>query len=428
MGNKGLKLMGSRRRLACVLSAWSMVGLAGLASAAPNSWKNASNDFWEVSSNWSLNAAPASSQTALLITNAVSKFVSADNDTADTFPNTLTVSNLTVSAPVGSTNTLDLFAVDGGVSPTPLRLINSLTIGPRGVAWVDDSTLQVDGLSGGGFSVDGSVSLFTGSAKVIATTATTRIGDNSTGLMTVSAGTVLARDVIIGNNVGSGGTLSVGGGKVTVGTNLRLGDYACSAVGNADVVGGSLFVTNATLTAVADVRSGTLKLTSGTLKIDRLVMTNACGHIAWTGGLLMVGASALAAAFDADSDGLPNGWEQANRLDPLSALGDNGAAGDPDRDGLTNAQELAAGSDPTGIRVVSFGRVGNDMRIGWEGYGGNSYFVQTTSGTASGGYNTNFTTLTTIVMPGSGASVTNYLDSNGATNSPARYYRVRLAP
>ncbi|MCW1911966.1 hypothetical protein OJ996_00165 [Luteolibacter sp. GHJ8] len=49
---------------------------------------------------------------------------------------------------------------------------------------------------------------------------------------------------------------------------------------------------------------------------------------------------------DVDNDDLPDAWELANRLDPRSATGDNGATGDPDGDGFTNAEELAAGSDP----------------------------------------------------------------------------------
>ena len=47
---------------------------------------------------------------------------------------------------------------------------------------------------------------------------------------------------------------------------------------------------------------------------------------------------------DSDGDGLPDGWEKANGLLPLSADGDDGAAGDPDHDGLSNADELAHGT------------------------------------------------------------------------------------
>ena len=46
---------------------------------------------------------------------------------------------------------------------------------------------------------------------------------------------------------------------------------------------------------------------------------------------------------DADADGLPDGWELANGLDPTDP---NDATADPDADGLTNADELAEGQDP----------------------------------------------------------------------------------
>ncbi|MEI6606846.1 MAG: hypothetical protein WCP35_16165 [Verrucomicrobiota bacterium] len=43
---------------------------------------------------------------------------------------------------------------------------------------------------------------------------------------------------------------------------------------------------------------------------------------------------------DTDEDGLPDGWERTNGLDPNDATGDNGAGGDPDGDGLSNYDEL----------------------------------------------------------------------------------------
>ena len=53
---------------------------------------------------------------------------------------------------------------------------------------------------------------------------------------------------------------------------------------------------------------------------------------------------------DSDGDGLPDGWEVGNGLDPLddgSIDPDSGRKGDPDEDGLTNLEEYGLGTDAT---------------------------------------------------------------------------------
>jgi hypothetical protein len=56
--------------------------------------------------------------------------------------------------------------------------------------------------------------------------------------------------------------------------------------------------------------------------------------------------------------------------------------------------------------------------------------VQSSPGLPDGSYSTNFTDVSPlIIMPmGSGDFTTNYPDPGAATNSPARYYRIRLQP
>ena len=49
---------------------------------------------------------------------------------------------------------------------------------------------------------------------------------------------------------------------------------------------------------------------------------------------------------DSDDDGLPDGWEVANTLNPNSAATVNGASGDPDGDTYTNLAEYLGGSNP----------------------------------------------------------------------------------
>ncbi|MBK1883781.1 hypothetical protein JIN85_15290 [Luteolibacter pohnpeiensis] len=58
---------------------------------------------------------------------------------------------------------------------------------------------------------------------------------------------------------------------------------------------------------------------------------------------------------DPDGDGMPTAWESAHGLDPMSAIGDDGAAGDPDQDGIQNLLEYEFNSDPFSINSIAGG-------------------------------------------------------------------------
>jgi len=52
-----------------------------------------------------------------------------------------------------------------------------------------------------------------------------------------------------------------------------------------------------------------------------------------------------------------------------------------------------------------------------------------TPGDGVGDYATNFTDLSgPLLISGTGDVTTNYVDDNGATNAPTRFYRIRLVP
>jgi fibronectin-binding autotransporter adhesin len=109
------------------------------------------------------------------------------------------------------------------------------------------------------------------------------------------------------------------------------------------------------------------------------------------------------------------------------------ASADPDGDGPNNWAEFLSGTNPTNslsaLRIVSVLSQGNDVDIIWATGGGRTNAVQATAGDADGGYTTNFTDFSgLIILPGSGDATTNYVDAGGATNTPARYYRIRLVP
>jgi len=194
--------------------------------------------------------------------------------------------------------------------------------------------------------------------------------------MFVSNATWLAQSVMVGRLAGSQGTLTVAGGTSSVYSNLTIGSSNCTGTGTVVITGGSLFVTNAAHNAVLDVRGGSLVLDAGTLVVDQLVTTNSCGSFQQIGGTLVVG-------------------------------------------GVTNPF----------FRVTAITREGSNVRVTWQTLGGETNVLQATNGGPGGSYNTNFVDLAPqIIVSGVGLTTTNALDVGGATNKPARYYRVRLVP
>jgi hypothetical protein len=90
------------------------------------------------------------------------------------------------------------------------------------------------------------------------------------------------------------GTYNQSGGSMTMLSNLMVGAVCPAspqdAIGTVDVSGGWLFITNATHTAILDVRNGTFTLEPGAvLVVDNLVATNACGHFINNGGVILAG-------------------------------------------------------------------------------------------------------------------------------------------
>ncbi len=67
----------------------------------------------------------------------------------------------------------------------------------------------------------------------------------------------------------------------------------------------------------------------------------------WAGAFPMSPFYAQNPEFDTDRDGLPDNWERLHGLDPLSAVGVNGATGDSDNDGVTNIDEFQNNTNPS---------------------------------------------------------------------------------
>ncbi len=158
----------ARRRFGFVLPALASLMVLGAAhSQTTNSWIAPSGGKWEKAHEWDA-GSPSVAQSAVIISNAGSKVVTIDTHTARNFPDSLTISNLTVSAQGGINNTLFL----DNTGTVPLHILNGLAIGidpddPAGAGGMElistNSTLVVDGLLGGQLEDSGTMVIAGGS-------------------------------------------------------------------------------------------------------------------------------------------------------------------------------------------------------------------------------------------------------------------------
>ena len=260
--------------------------------AQTNSWISPTRGFWDDYTKWLLNVAPSNSQSAY-ITNGVSKTVTIDSITSGTYPDTMTVSNLYLSAPDGLTNTLDLS--DAGLS-SPLHILDTFSISGGGLLYLTNSALSMsvvatNSITNGVMSVDGSVVvdanglltldsglyvgvdagatgvvLLTGGQIFLTNAGPSAIGVNGVGQMIVSNGTVQSSGFIfVGSGSGSHGTLTVaGGGSYVPSLNGRLiVGMETGSVGVVSITSG-LVLTNSFITIVGGGGSGQLNLSGGT--------------------------------------------------------------------------------------------------------------------------------------------------------------------
>lgn len=104
----------------------------------------------------------------------------------------------------------------------------------------------------------------------------------------------------------------------------------------------------------------------------------------------------------------------------------SGDQADPDGDGLSNLQEFLTGTDPTNsasvFRIMSVEQESDNLRVTWLTVGSHTNAVQ-----AAPNIDDVYSDVScNIVITGTSDTTTNYLDLGAVTNSPVRFYRIRL--
>lgn len=265
-----------------------------------------------------------------------------------------------------------LTVIEGGrvVSASGLIRTSGIRVIGAGSMWSNQLDLVINGYSSGGSLV------ISNGGVVIDRDVRMGIDFSSGNNVQVSDGGVWQNGVVYVADRGSNNVIDVAGGMVLA-TNLVVGVGPAACNNLLEVDSGSVIVTN-NGTGVLEVRYGQLIVNGGALQVDTLVITNPCASMVHTAGTITVGSMVL---------------------------------------------------DPNLFRITSIVRQSNDMLITWMMGPGASNTLQSTTGDASGNYNTNGFTDTFVVTnnPYLG-TVTNYLDRGAVTNTPVRYYRARLVP
>jgi polygalacturonase len=189
------------------------------------------------------------------------------------------------------------------IMTTSSAIIGNFGTGQMAVSnglWEVDSVIVNEGGDGGTLTIAGGVSSLPDGLSVssapgktgtvwmtggeLDSSSSAAVGVGGVGRMILSNGTWQSLRTYVGQFAGAQGTLIVAGGTNSVSFSLTIGNSNCSATGTVIVAGGSLFITNDSGTAVLNVENGTFTINSGTVVVDKFVMTNACAHLVQTGG------------------------------------------------------------------------------------------------------------------------------------------------
>ncbi len=206
-----------------LLSTGELVPDTGGTGGSPvvNNWINPGSARWDSAGNWSLATLPASNQT-VNITNLGYKAVNVDGATFANFPGSVTVSNLSVSAP---TNALSTLLLNYAGLSTPLKVLNNCVIGANGTIDNFSSSFEVDGSAGGQLLVDGGSFTQVGGQTVV----NAPVLVTNSGSLNATNGNMTLGDVTLGVLNGatdSPGTFNQSGGSIAAASlSLHRGTY-----------------------------------------------------------------------------------------------------------------------------------------------------------------------------------------------------------
>lgn len=124
--------------------------------------------------------------------------------------------------------------------------------------------------------------------------------------MEITDGTVTTPELLMGVTSGKTDVLTMSGGTLIVMSNLVLGDCTAGAYGVIDLHGGSIYVTNATQDAALVLRQGSLTVSNGYIKANRIIATNGCRVTVTNMGGITYEHIMADPGGDIDNDGLPN--------------------------------------------------------------------------------------------------------------------------
>jgi T5SS/PEP-CTERM-associated repeat protein len=244
---------------------------------------------------------------------------------------------------------------------------------------------------------------------------------------------------LVVSQVGGKGTLILSSGSVTVDRLvLTNGANSVFAFDAGTLTSGKTFVTNNQLFVVGDgTDAATFQINGGVhnfannLEIRSNATLTGCGTINGSvtidqGGTVLASCGALTVSGIITNNGLMQAIG-GSVLEAYGAVINNGTIDVVDGSARFHFSFTNNGVVLAPLQVVGIAKEGSDIRITWTTSSGKTNELQATAGGVGGIYNTNsFAGIFTVTN--TVTTTTNYLDVGATTNAPARYYRVRLVP